>query len=176
MMTRLITNVAQICSCSIDSNDLLNSQLQCFEGSTETVTFRTQLTGSREVSTSELLTAIEQWTDSDTSFLDNGVRLTFNTTCPLVISDFDSEECPNTVATPTMGSLTNNPISITLIVSVILGLLLLVSLVVNVVICCCLCWRSRHTKAELYDVRGEQNGQGNNPYVYNRNDQQQQRG
>lgn len=169
-MTRLITNVASICSCSLDSDDLLNSQLQCFDESANTVTFRTQLTGTNEASTSELVSALEEWTSLDDSFLVDGVRLSFNTTCPLLVSNFNTEECPNTVATA--GPLTEGPISITLIVSVILGVLLLVSLVLNVIlICCCACWRSRGSK-ESYDVREEQNGQEVNPYVYNRNDQQ----
>ena len=171
MMTRLMTNVGQICSCSLDSNALINSRLRCFDESINIVTFRTQLTGSSETSTSELISALETWIDSDNSFLANGVSLTFNTTCPLVISGFDSEECPGTFGTPTMGPLEGSPVNITLVVSIILGLLLLVSIIINVIICCyCAFMRSR--SKDSYDVREQQNGPGDNPYVYNGNGQQ----
>ena len=130
----MILNFNKICVCQMNSSFLLNSHLQCFDKSPQTVTFRTQLSETTLASTSELVSYIEQWIESG-DFLLNGVRLEFNITCSLQISSFNADECstPNRVTTPqplsTSSTDNSTPVSGTAIGIILLAILLIICLV-----------------------------------------------
>ena len=133
--TAMIVNLNKICKCQMNSSFLLNSRLQCFDESQETVTFRTQLSATALASTTELMSYIEQWIESG-DFLLNGVRLEFNTTCSLQISSFNADECPtsNRVTTVSPSTDIRTPVSGTVVGIILLAILLIICLITIVLL------------------------------------------
>lgn len=174
---RLLANIVPPCSCEITSSHLIDSRFRCSTESPQTVTFRTQISGDADVSAGDLVPSIQQWIESSGSFIEDGVELSFNTSCSLLITSFDSDECPNA---PTMSSI-SEPLSAgqtsgTLIASVVLGVLLLLSLAFNLILILWV-WQRSKGKKDSYAIR-EQNGTTVteiNPYTYSTRPEQQQR-
>ena len=86
---------------------LTDKFIDCFDGSSSHVTYRAVLTGTETVSAVELISLIEQWISDTRSIIVQSTRLGLTNTCPVVITDRDSPECPEDitnrtqVATPT---------------------------------------------------------------------------
>ena len=87
-------NVVSLCRCEFISTLLSNSHLQCFDESPQIVSFRTQLSPTRQTSTVELVSYIELWISDNEGMAVDGVFLGFQTTCSLVINSLDAVECP----------------------------------------------------------------------------------
>ena len=96
--SQLTNNIVSRCSCNFSLSHLSNSILRCFDESPQVVTFRTQLLGTTQTSTStsEVVSYIEQWIESTVGLAVDGLYLTFEKSCPLVIRRLDSAECPIT--------------------------------------------------------------------------------
>ena len=98
----LVDNIRRHCFCHDQFNTslLLNSRLLCFDESPQTVVFRAQLSGTIQKSASNLLSFIERWIISNGSLTVQGSQVFLNTNCALVISSFDSKECPESEDLP----------------------------------------------------------------------------
>ena len=79
------------------------------------MTYRAVLTGTETASAVELISLIEQWISDTSSIIVQSTRLGLTNTCPVVITDRDSPECPEDitnrtqVATPTSSIATTSP-------------------------------------------------------------------
>ena len=61
------------------------------------MTYRAVLTETNNATTVQLVSYIKQWTASTQTLVVQSVRLGINTTCPVVIIDFNSPECPEAI-------------------------------------------------------------------------------
>ena len=92
--TKLVQGVIASCNCGFNSTFLSNAFLKCFADSPQHVTYRATLLSSSDLSTSEVLEYIEKWIRSTSSVIIQNLNLNLNSTCPTVIADFNSLECP----------------------------------------------------------------------------------
>ncbi len=104
---RLSQGIEGLCACGFSPSLLTDEFINCFDGSSSHVTYRAVLTGTETVSTVELISLIERWISDTSSIIVQSTRLGLTNTCPVVITDRDSPECPEDitnrmqVATPT---------------------------------------------------------------------------
>ena len=80
------------------SSLITNAFLRCFnEDSPQHVTYRAIISKTDLATTLELVSYIKQWTTATQSLVVQSVRLGVISTCPVVIMDFDSQECPQAI-------------------------------------------------------------------------------
>ncbi len=112
MKTDDITNsltqgIESQCPCGFNSSLILNSFMICFDDSPSHVTYRAVLTGTESVSTIQLARLMEQWVENDPIVVVQRAGLSVTNSCPIVIANLNSPECPEDitnrtqVATPT---------------------------------------------------------------------------
>ncbi len=128
MKTDDITNsltqgIKSQCACGFNSSLILNSFMVCFDASPSHVTYRAVLTGSESVSTIQLARLMEQWVENDPIVVQRaGLSVTNTYSCPVVIANLNSPECPeditnrtqmatptSSIATPTSSIATTSP-------------------------------------------------------------------
>ena len=100
---KLVLGVEQQCGCGFNHSHISNSSIRCFVASPQHVTYRAVLSGTPSVSTVEVTSLIGQWitmTDhTHETIRVQSVELDVNSTCPLVIVDFDAPDCPESNTT-----------------------------------------------------------------------------
>ncbi len=112
MKTDDITNsltqgIESQCACGFNSSLILNPFIVCFDDSPSHVTYRAVLTGTESVSTIQLARLMEQWVENDPIVVVQSAGLSVTNSCPIVIANLNSPECPEDitnrtqVATPT---------------------------------------------------------------------------
>ncbi len=99
--TRLSQGVEGLCACGFSPSLLTDEFINCFDGSSSHVTYRAVLTGTENVSAVELIKEIEQWIKDTRSIIVQSTRLGLTNTCPVVITDRDSPECPEDITNRT---------------------------------------------------------------------------
>ncbi len=153
---------------------LTDEFIDCFEGSSSHVTYRAVLSGSENSSVVELISLIEQWIRDTRSIIVQSTRLGLTNTCPVVIADRDSPECPDditnrtqmatstSIATSTSSIATSSPTeSAGVVVSVgavaggvVAGVLAIAVLVLIVIVL--VMWRQRRSGSK--DMSDERTG------------------
>ncbi len=112
---RLSQGVKGLCACGFSPSLLTDEFIDCFDGSSSHVTYRAVLTGTETVSAVEFISLIKQWVRDTQSIIVQSTRLGLTNTCPVVITDRDSPECPEDItnrtqmATPTSFIATSSP-------------------------------------------------------------------
>ncbi len=105
--TRLSQGIEGLCACGFSPSLLTDEFINCFDGSSSHVTYRAVLTGSESVSTIQLARLMEQWVENDPIVVVQSAGLSVTNSCPIVIANLNSPECPEDitnrtqVATPT---------------------------------------------------------------------------
>ncbi|XP_064386180.1 sushi, von Willebrand factor type A, EGF and pentraxin domain-containing protein 1-like isoform X2 [Halichondria panicea] len=105
--TRLSQGVEGLCACGFSPSLLTDEFINCFEGSSSHVTYRAVLTGTESVSTIQLARLMEQWVENDPIVVVQSAGLSVTNSCPIVIANLNSPECPEDItnrtqmATPT---------------------------------------------------------------------------
>ncbi len=112
---RLTQGIKSQCACRFNSSFILNSFMVCFDASPSHVTYRAVLTGSESVSTIQLARLMEQWIENDPIVVVQRAGLSVTNSCPVVIANLNSPECPEDItnqtqmATPTSSIATTTP-------------------------------------------------------------------
>ena len=101
----VVQNTELACQCTISTERITEGAFQCFD-SEQQVTFRARLHGTARVTSSQLLTYIEQWRAGGVTIPVQGVRLSVDTGCVVAISTFSDLECavPSSVNGAIIGS------------------------------------------------------------------------
>ena len=99
--TRLSQGVEGLCACGFSPSLLTDEFINCFDGSSSHVTYRAVLTGTETASAVELISLIEQWISDTSSIIVQSTRLGLTNTCPVLITDRDSPECPEDITNRT---------------------------------------------------------------------------
>ena len=126
----LAEGIESLCGCGFNTTFITNTFLQCFnDDSPQHVTYRAVLMETDHTTTVELVSYIKQWTTDTQSLIVHSVRLDINTTCPVVIVDFNSPECSEAPSADTLhgdnGSIIGGAIA---------GVLVLVAIVAAVIV------------------------------------------
>ncbi len=83
---------------------ILNPFIVCFDDSPSHVTYRAVLTGTESVSTIQLARLMEQWVDNDPVAVVQSAGLSVTNSCPVVITNLNSPECPEDITNRTTSS------------------------------------------------------------------------
>ena len=88
--------------------------------------FRTQLSGTNQISAAEIVPYIEQWINSTSGFVVYGSYVKLLISCSVVISNFDFVDCPEVsvkkyqdLAEPVIGGILGGILMIMLLVTVV---------------------------------------------------------
>ena len=112
--TRLSQGVEGLCACGFSPSLLTDEFINCFDGSSSHVTYRAVLTGTESVSTIQLARLMEQWVENDPIVVVQSAGLSVTNSCPIVIANLNSPECPEditnrTQVAPTSSIATTSP-------------------------------------------------------------------
>ncbi len=140
---------------------LTDEFIDCFEGSSSHVTYRAVLTGSENSSVVELISLIEQWIRDTRSIIVQSTRLGLTNTCPVVIADRDSPECPEDITNRTTS--TSSPtesagavVSVGAVAGWVVAGVLAIAVLVLIVMLVLVMWRQRRSGSK--DMSDERTG------------------
>ena len=145
--TELVQGVESQCGCGFNISFVSNPFLQCFdEDSPKHVTYRAVLVETSQATTVELVSYIKQWIQNTQRVVVQSFRLGINTTCPVVIADLDSPECPEAIDVRSTSPPPINPLPSdigSIIGGVVVGVFVLVVVVAAVIVIVLLVVRQR---------------------------------
>ena len=83
--------VEELCNCGFSRQSISDDAFQCF--SADAVTYRGTLHGTEQASSLQLAGFIEQWTAGEQVIPVQGVILTVDSSCSVIIESLHEEEC-----------------------------------------------------------------------------------
>ena len=147
MKTDDITNsltqgIESQCACGLNSSLILNPFIVCFDDSPSHVTYRAVLTRTESVSTIQLARLMEQWVENDPIVVVQSAGLSVTNSCPIVIANLNSPECPEDITNRTTSS--SEAVNIGAVAGGVVAGVVVVTIAVLVVIAVVLLvWRQR---------------------------------
>lgn len=79
--------------CAFTVNHITEAAFQCFEKNSHEVTFRARLHGSSNATLMELINSIIMWIENGASVAINGILLSVDQGCDIVLESFSESEC-----------------------------------------------------------------------------------
>ena len=154
--TGLSNGINNLCSCGFNVSFITNAFLRCFnEDSPQHVTYRAILSETDLITTVELVSYIKQWATATQSLVVQSVQLGINSTCPVVITDFNSWECPQAIenrvihptTSPSASSSSGDNVSDSAVGGAIGGVLFVLLIAAAVVVVLVVVLKCRKTKS-----------------------------
>lgn len=120
------------------------------------MTYRAVLSETNHSTTVELVSYIKQWIAITRSIVVQSVHLGINSTCPVVITEFDSPECPKALDRRVTSPTTTPPVSgdNLVIAGAIVGILIIVIAVAVIVVIVVLVMKHRKTGPSNVQTNG----------------------
>ncbi len=94
----------ELCGCGFSTSLLSEEFIDCFDDSPDHVTYRAVVTGTESMSVVEIASLIEEWVSEGGSIIVQSTRLGLTSSCPVVIADRDSPECPEDITNRTLST------------------------------------------------------------------------
>ena len=85
--------IEDMCQCGFSAQNILNYAFECSETNQNTVTFRGELLGTAQVTSSQLISYIERWITVEGIVAVQGLRLRVDRSCPVEIRLFSDSLC-----------------------------------------------------------------------------------
>ncbi len=144
--------VDELCQCGFNTSLISRPFIRCFETSPNHVTYRAVLSSSETISALLLFSFIDRWNKETPSIIVQSAGLRINSTCPVIIANPNSPECPEDLTNRTLIMILNTDstplLSAGAIIGIVIGLVaLIVALVVVVILLVAL--RYRRYKSEV---------------------------
>ena len=138
----LTQGIESQCACGFNSSLILNPFIVCFDDSPSYLTYRAVLTGTESVSTIQLARLMEQWVENDPIVVVQSAGLSVTNSCPIVIANLNSPECPEDITNRTTSS--SEAVNIGAVAEGVVAGVVVVTIAVLVVIAVVLLvWRQR---------------------------------
>ena len=102
-----MVGVEELCNCGFSRRNITNDAFQCF--SADAVTYRGTLHGTEQASSLQLAGFIEQWTAAEQVIPVQGVFLTVDSSCSVIIESLHKEECGTATTVTGPSDSTTNP-------------------------------------------------------------------
>ena len=94
MTNAIVDNTVDLCgSCGLTANHIANGAFQCFTQGAHEVTFRAHLYATPNSSPQELIEHITSWVTHGATIVVDGVLLTVDRHCDIIIASFSEAEC-----------------------------------------------------------------------------------
>ena len=120
----IVDGVEELCNCGFSRQSISDDAFQCF--SADAVTYRGTLRGTEQASSLQLAGFIEQWTAREEVIPVQGVFLTVDSSCSVMIESLRDEEC---------GTATTDNTAVVAGVVVVIGVLIIALSAVAIVTC-----------------------------------------
>ncbi|XP_064387615.1 uncharacterized protein LOC135335886 isoform X2 [Halichondria panicea] len=141
--------VNELCQCGFNTFLISRPFIRCFENSPNHVTYRAVLSSSQTISALIIGSFIDQWSKETPSIIVQSAGLRINSTCPVIIANPDSPECPEDLTNRTLiiTANTDNTLSIGAVIGIVIGsLALILALLVAVILLVALRYRIYKSK------------------------------
>ena len=168
---QLSQGVEELCDCGFSSSLLSDEFVDCFDDSPDYVTYRAVLMGTENVSIVNIASLISEWVSEGGSIIVQSTRLELTNSCPVVIADRDSPECPQditnrplttspstTVSATTFPTPPSTAVNIGTVVSGVVAGVLTIAVIVLVIVVILLLLRERRSGSK-YITDGKIKGQ-----------------
>ncbi len=130
--------VDELCRCGFNTSLISRPFIRCFETSPNHVTYRAVLSSSETISALLLFSFIDRWNKETPSIIVQSAGLHINSTCPVIIANPNSPECPEDLTNRTLMmtlDTDNTPLlSAGAIFGIVIGLVVLIVVLLVVVI------------------------------------------
>ena len=104
----IIDNIAALCeSCGLTVNHIADGGFQCFTQGAHEITFRAHIYATPTATLQQLIAHVSHWVKNGASIVINGLLLTIDRECDIVIASFSEPECYRVVETSEPPILTN---------------------------------------------------------------------
>ncbi len=138
--------IDEFCQCSFNTSLISRPFIRCFENSPNHVTYRAVLSSSETISALMIGSFIDRWSKETPSIIVQSAGLRINSTCPVIIANPDSPECPEDLTNRTLIITVNIDntalLSVDVVIGIVIGLLaLILTLLVAVVLL--IAWRHK---------------------------------
>ena len=127
--------VEELCDCGFSRQSISDDAFQCF--SADAVTYRGTLHGTEQASSLQLAGFIEQWTAGEQVIPVQGVFLTVDSSCSVIIESLREAECGTATVTTDRSDSTASPSDNTAVIAgvvVVIGVLIIAISAVAIVI------------------------------------------
>ena len=136
---KISLGVDELCQCGFNTSLISTPFIRCFENSPNHVTYRAVLSSSETISALIIGSFIDRWNKETPSIIVQSAGLPINSTCPVIIANPDSPECPEDLTNRTLiitVNTDNTPLlSVGAVIGIVIGsLALIVALLVMAVI------------------------------------------
>ncbi len=141
--------VNELCQCGFNTFLISRPFIRCFENSPNHVTYRAVLSSSQTISALIIGSFIDRWSKETPSIIVQSAGLRINSTCPVIIANPDSPECPEDLTNRTLiiTANTDNTLSIGAVIGIVIGsLALILALLVAVILLVALRYRIYKSK------------------------------
>ena len=149
--TEFSHSVDQLCQCGFNTSLISRPFIRCFENSPNHVTYRAVLSSSQTISALIIGSFIDRWSKETPSIIVQSAGLSINSTCPVIIANPNSPECPEDLTNRTLiitVNTDNTPLlSVGAVIGIVIGsLALIVALLVVVILLVSLRYRKYKSK------------------------------
>ena len=143
--------VDELCQCGFNTSLISRPFIRCFENSPNHVTYRAVLSSSETISALMIFSFIDQWNKETPNIIVQSAGLRINSTCPVIIANPISPECPEDLTNRTLiitVNTDNTPLlSVGAVIGIVIGsLALIVALLVAVILLVALRYRRYKSK------------------------------
>lgn len=132
------------CRCGFEVGHITSAGFRCFPRSPNAVTFRAEISESRQLSASQLVSFLEAWVSSGPAISIQAQLLSVDSTCAIAISLFSEEECQSVTSSDAVPS--GDTTLTVVVVTTVLVLILVLAITVSTALLLML-WRRKRTAA-----------------------------
>ena len=144
--------VEEICQCGFSREAFQDidttAGFQCFDESPSAVTFRAVIMDLPLVSSSQLISYIEEWVATQPSIVVLSSRLSIDSSCAVEIDNFNAPECNDVTSSSSDGN--NNSVTASVVGGVVAGVLVL--LIVILLLVLLVVFVRNHQRKAVYEL------------------------
>ncbi len=131
----LSRRVEELCVCGFSSLFISDNFIRCFDSSLDYVTYRALITKTENISVVKIASIITEWVNEDSSIIVQSTGLHLENSCPVVIADRESPECPQDITNrPLMTTASSPTLNIGAVAGVSMVVVFAITLILQAII------------------------------------------
>ncbi len=149
--------VDELCRCGFNTSLISRPFIRCFQTSPNHVTYRAVLSSSETISALIIFSFINRWNKETPSIIVQSAGLRINSTCPVIIANPNSPECPEDLTNHTLIMTINTDSTPLLSVGAIFGIVIgsltfIIALLVVIILLVALRYRKYNLKSKTASI------------------------
>ena len=148
--------VDELCQCGFNTSFISRPFIRCFENSPNHVTYRAVLSSSEAISALMIFSFIDRWNKETPNIIVQSAGLRINSTCPVIIANPISPECPEDLTNRTLIitiNTDNTPLlSVGAVIGIVIGSLALIAVTLLLAVILLVALRYRRYKSKTLGI------------------------